>query len=286
MQVKIPTLTASQANLQHIDVGSLNVGPLAVGSLTIVNTDFAMNAAQAILRDLSVTIGLDIQAKWSIDLEVYSDSGTENIANPEVTVPLPDLTLAPLNNIKVNIPNLTAQNVTVKANPIVLGVNNAAASGVRATDTALPTAGFTIAGLTLNSLDGSAVTVPAANIASASVDHLHADPITIGQVGLTDLNLPTGQAPVVTNTAPLVMPLALGALPSIPIIPLGFLDVSIVITPRVITTVGHLELTTLTMNATVGQMTLQNVTIPFDVLNLTLSQIGIDTIAIPTFTAS
>jgi len=40
------------------------------------------------------------------------------------------------------------------------------------------------------------------------------------------------------------------------------------------------------MSATVGQMTLQNVTVPFDVLNLTLSQIGIDTIAIPTFTAS
>jgi len=116
LQVRIPTLTASQANLQHIDVGSLNVGPLAVGSLTIVNTDFAMDAAQAILRNLSVTIGLDIQAKWSIDLEVFSDSGTEDVANPEVTIPLPDLTLAPLNNIKINIPSLTAQNVTVKAN--------------------------------------------------------------------------------------------------------------------------------------------------------------------------
>ena len=189
MQVKIPTLTASQANLQHIDVGSLNVGPLAVGSLTIVNTNFAMDATQAILKNLSVTLGLDIQAKWSIDLEVFSDSGTEDLLNLQFTIPLPDLPpIAPLNNIAVTIPNLTARNVTVKANPIVLGVNNAAATGVRATNTALPTAGFSIAGLTLNSLDGSAVTVPAANLESATVDHLHADPIVIAQVGLTDLN--------------------------------------------------------------------------------------------------
>src|SRR5579859_812539 len=286
MQVKIPTLTASQTNLQHIDVGSLNVGPLAVGSLTVANTDFAMDATDAFLRNLSVTLGLDIQAKWSIDLEVYSDSGTETLVNLQFNIPLPDLHLAPLNNIAVKIPALTATNVMVKANPMVLGVNNASASGVRATNTALPTAGFSIAGLTLNSLDGSAVTVPAANHDSATVDHVHADPVTLGQIGLVDLNLPDVQIPDITNTAPLVMPLVLGALPEIPIIDLGFLSVKLVITPTVTTHVGNLEIKSVTAHATVGQMTLQNVIVPFDVFNLTLSQVGIDTIAIPTFTAS
>ena len=286
MQLKIPTLTASQASLEHIDVGSLNVGPLAVGSLTIDNTNFAMDAAEAVLRNLSVTLGLSIDARWSIDLEVYSDSGTEHVVDLEFTIPVPDLTLAPLNNIAVNIPRLTAQNVTVKANPMVLGVDHAAANQVRATNTTLPTGGFSIAGLTLTSVDGTAVAVPAARLDSATVDHLHADPITLGQVGLAELNLPAAQSALITNTAPLVMPLALGALPSIRVIDLGFLTLDLILTPRVVTTVGHLEIRTVTASATVAQMTLQNVVVPFDVFNLTLAQIGVDTIAIPTFTAS
>jgi hypothetical protein len=286
LQLKIPTLTASQASLQHIDVGSLNVGPLAVASLTIANTNFAMNAKEAILRQLSVTLGLNIDANWSIDLEVYSDSGTEHLLNLEFTIPLPDLTIAPLNNIAINIPTLTATNVTVKAKPMVLAVNNATATHVGATNTTLPTAGFSIAGLTLNSVDGSAVTVPAANLDSASVDRVQADPINLAEVGLTDLNVQAAESPLITNTAPLVMPLALGPLPSIPIIDLGFLSVDLVITPEVITHVGHLEITDVKATATVGEMTLQNVTVPFDVFNLTLAHIGINTVAIPTFTAS
>ena len=39
-------------------------------------------------------------------------------------------------------------------------------------------------------------------------------------------------------------------------------------------------------SASVGQVVLHNVTLPYDALNLTLSQIGINTVAIPAFNVS
>jgi hypothetical protein len=152
LQVGVPALTAQQANLNKIDIGTLAVGPIAVGSLVIDNTDFAMNAAQAILRNLSVTLGLNLKIKWSIDVELFSDSGTEDLGTVEFDVPLPDLTLAPLNNISVNIPTLTAQNASGQADPLSLSVSNATADQIRASNTVLPTAGFTVAGLSVTSI--------------------------------------------------------------------------------------------------------------------------------------
>ncbi len=142
------------------------------------------------------------------------------------------------------------------------------------------------AGLTLDSVEGEALAVPAASLDSATVEHVHADPLRLAQVGLSALSLPSAQSPTIANTASVVIPLALGALPPIPIIDLGFLSVDLILTPHVETTVQHLDISTVTANATVGQIELDNVTVPFDVFNLTLSQVGINTVAIPTFAAS
>jgi hypothetical protein len=50
--------------------------------------------------------------------------------------------------------------------------------------------------------------------------------------------------------------------------------------------VGHLEITDAAASATVGSIALNNVTLPYDVLNLTLSQVGIKTIDVPAFNVS
>jgi hypothetical protein len=286
LQGGVPALTAQQANLNKIDIGTLAVGPIAVGSLVIDNTDFAMNAAQAILRNLSVTLGLNLKIKWSIDVELFSDSGTEDLGTVEFDVPLPDLTLAPLNNISVNIPTLTAQNASGQADPLSLSVSNATADQIRASNTVLPTAGFTVAGLSVTSIEGEQIDVPAVGIDSATVAHLHGDPIVIPNFTLRNLTLPAAQSPSITNTAPLVMPLALGPLRPAPGIDIGILSVALLITPIVTTHVGHLEITSVTASATVGQISLRDVTLPYDVLNLRLSQLGINSVAIPSFAVS
>jgi len=58
------------------------------------------------------------------------------------------------------------------------------------------------------------------------------------------------------------------------------------IVPSVLTHIDHLEISGATASASVGQIVLHDVTLPYDALNLTLSQIGIDTVQIPSFTVA
>jgi hypothetical protein len=63
----------------------------------------------------------------------------------------------------------------------------------------------------------------------------------------------------------------------------SLLSIRIYAKPRAHMHVGHLEITDATASATVGSIALHNVTLPFDVLNLTLANVGINTVQIPAF---
>ena len=77
---------------------------------------------------------------------------------------------------------------------------------IHAANLALPNAGFTIAGLTLTSLQGNTISVPDAKLDSAQIGRLHGSPVSVPTFGLTNLNLPSAQIPSVTSSAPLDVP--------------------------------------------------------------------------------
>jgi hypothetical protein len=78
MHVSVPELDVQQAGLTSISVGQVGIGPITVGELVRQNADFAFSAAQAVLRDLMVTVTLRIKVGWHIH-HVIDDSGTEDL---------------------------------------------------------------------------------------------------------------------------------------------------------------------------------------------------------------
>ena len=73
-----------------------------------------------------------------------------------------DIVIPGLNNVHLHIPTLTAQNMSLSADPIGLAAHNAAADQIHAANLVLPSAGFSIAGLALTSITGNTIGVPAA----------------------------------------------------------------------------------------------------------------------------
>jgi hypothetical protein len=244
------------------------------------------------LKDLTVTVTLRIKVGWHIhiplpwpfdDIDIGDDYdlGSFSFTMP----PIGDVTIPGLNNIQVHIPSLTAQNMSASANPLTnLQLQNAVADQVRARNVVLPTGGFTLAGLTLNSVQGDNVSVPAASIGEASVGHVHGDPATVGAFSLNSLTLPAAQVPTISSTAPFDVPVQLQ--PRTLSLPAGILHLSLTITPSALSHVEHLEISNANGSGSLGSVVLRNVVLPYDLLNLTLSQIGITTIGIPTFAAS
>lgn len=290
MLAKIPQLNVRQAGVQSVSVGQLGIGPISVGSLVLNNADFTMSAAQGVLQNMTVTVTLRITVEWHVHVGLPDgipdiDIGdTYNLGSFSFSAPVGNVVIPGLSNLHFRIPSATAQNLSVTANPVAVQINNLTVDQVHAADVTLPSQGFTIAGLTLSSLTGNGIAVPAAKIGQATVGHVHGDPVRIPTFTLGGVTLPTVQIPVVSSSAPLTIPANLQG-PS-PGFDAGILKVAIHIIPSVVTHIDHLEISGASANAAVGQIVLHDVALPYDALNITLSDIGLDTVDIPSFTVA
>ena len=288
MQVKVPQVSVKQAGLQTVSIGHLGIGPITVGALAINNVGFTLASGHGVLQQVQVTVTLKISVEWHVHVGLpdgipdINVGDTYDLGSFSVSLPVGDIALPALSNLKFDIPSLTAQNLSVSADPLSLQITNVAADTIRATDVALPRNGFTLSGLSLGSVSATGVGVPDASLAQATIQHVHGDPAHIPAFTLNNVQLPAAQIPSITSAIPLSIPADLETISA------GFdggiLRVAIHIQPSVLFHVEHLQITNANASATVGQVVLHNVTLPFDALDITLSQIGIETIDIPNFT--
>jgi hypothetical protein len=288
--INVPQIDVQQAGLSSIDLGQVSIGPITVGDLVLTNTNVSLNAGRGVAKNMDVHVKLKLSLEWWIGISVndildISEHHTTSLGSIDLNMPQIDVALTALNNVHLAIPQMTAQGLTVQADALGLKLQNAAADGIQAKNVALPAAGFSIAGLSLNSIQGSNVTVPAAKLDQATVNHLHGDPIAVPAFGLHNLNVPTAHSDSMVNTAPLDIPFDM-KLSHEPGFDAGILKVVLHITASAVAHIPYLEINDVNASATVDGIALHNVTIPFDVHNLTLSQVGINTIGVPAFAVS
>jgi len=292
MHVNVPQADVQRASLSSISIGQVAIGPITVGEMVVHNVDFNMSAGVGFIRGMTVTVRLSIDFEWhihvplpwpfdDIDIGDTNHLGTFAFSLP----PVGDVVIPGLSNLHFQIPSLTGHNVTATADTLSnVQLTNASAETIQAKDLVLPTAGFTIAGLTLGSVEGDNISVPAAGVREASVGHVRGDPLSLGSFSLQNASLGNVNIPSLFNTSPFDVPADLAAR-TLPF-DLGILEFSLIITPSATSHIPYFEIDNSNASATTGAITLHNVTLPFDVLNLTLSQIGITNIGVPTFTAS
>jgi hypothetical protein len=296
VQVKVPELSVQNTGLTSCAVGQIGIGPITVGELVVQDVDFRMNAGVGFIRGMTIQLTIRIDFEWAVHVPLpwpFDDinaGGTANLGTYAFKLPsVGDVTIPGLSNININIPSLTAQNVTASTNSLTnLQLNNAVAEQISARDVVLPSAGFSIAGLSLNSLETDNVSVPAAGVHQATIGHVRGDPLNVGELSLNSVALGSAALPTVRSTSPFDVPCDLQPrmLPDDNGFDLGILKFTLIVTPWVNSHIPYLEINNSNATATTGRVTVRNVTLPFDVLNLTLSQIGINSIQIPTFTAS
>jgi hypothetical protein len=288
MLAKIPQITVDQAKLQSVSVGQLSLGPISVASLTVRNIDVSLAAAQAILQDVKVTLTVAFSVEWHVHVGLPDgipdiDIGdTVNLGSFSFGLPVGQVIIPGLTNLKFHIPSLAAQGLSASADSLALGLNNVTAEHLAVADLVLPSNGFSLAGLSLASVAASGIGVPAASVGHATVTNLHGDPLTIPAIALNNLTLPAVQIPTINSSVPLDIPANLQG-PS-PGFDAGILRVVLHIVPSVLVHVDHLEINNTSATATAEAVVLHDVIVPYDAHNLTLSQIGINVVQIPAIT--
>jgi hypothetical protein len=289
MKLKAPALNVQQASIQTIDIGQVVIGPITVGNLVLSNADFTISAANGVLTDASISISIHISVEWSVFIGLpwpfddISFGDTYDLGSIGFgPINLGNVVIPGLNNIHLHIPSLTAQQISIApSSPVTIQLNNAIADNINATNFTLPSQGFSLAGMALASVNGSGLGVPAAKMDQATIGHLHGASVQIPAFSLGNLNMAAAQIPSVSSSAPLNIPAILPT--QSPGFDAGILSLYVHLTPSALMHISHLEITNANASATVGNVALHNVTLPYDVLNLKLSDIGINTMTIPSF---
>jgi hypothetical protein len=284
MEAQVQDAVIARVDVGRIDVGRVSLGDIVVGQLRVDDARVAIRSGQALLRDVEVTMRLEISVDWFVDVELFSDSGTEELDVVTIPFALGDFEIPGLRDIDLDIATLTGSNVQTRVDPISdLRIDGLAAEDVRATGVVLPTEGFTLAGLDLTSLTVADVDVPAAAVDRVTVGRVSGDPVTLPSLRLRGLALPSAAAGDIRSGA---VDIPLQRRERIPLggFSLGFVGIDVFARPAVGTQVSQMHLTGVQASVAAGVAELGNVTVPYTVHNLTLADLGVHTIDIPTIT--
>jgi hypothetical protein len=130
------------------------------------------------------------------------------------------------------------------------------------------------------------VAVPAAHVGGTTVGRVRGTPLTLPHLRLRDLTLP-GAAAGDIRSGPLDVPLQRRERMRLsPALNLGFLRLTPFVRPSAGTHVTQMHLTGVQASVAARAVELGNVTIPYELHNLTLADIGVHTIDVPTITVT
>jgi hypothetical protein len=283
MQTTIPEADIQRSGVGTVSVGSVGIGPIQIGHLVLTNLQLNTAAAGAELRNFRVTITHHMTLDWHLHIEipghVIDDSGTEDLGTPTFACNFGNLHVPGLENIRLDIASLSADNIAATANALSnLQLGAAVAEQIQARNLKLPAQGFTIAGLGIGGLRLGGFGVPAATLDTVTVGRVHGDAFPTSDMTLNNLALPSASVADIVSQGIDGVATPFGKAYHLD---LGCLDLVLKIKPRAEAQIDQLTINGLTASTSIGTIELHNIVAPYELLNLTLSQIGIDTVQVP-----
>jgi hypothetical protein len=290
MKVTVAETDIARASVQEIKVGEIKVGPVAINKLVLSNVHVQTSIGAAQLRDVRLALTLKFLLDWEVGIDVsmphdipsvhISRSGTIDLGSLELDVRFGDLNLPGLANLSFDIPSLPVTNLEAVAGQIKnLNLGATIAQQIQALNLVAPTQGFQISGLSLTKARAQGVALPAAVIDATTIGHLQGGSLPLTNLTVPNIALPQATIPTVTtNNVDAATNVATTALPKADA---GILKVTLKVDTTAGLHIDQLLLDDIKAYAVIGELELGNVVLPYEVFDLTLSQIGIETVLVP-----
>jgi len=284
MLTTIPESNIARGGVNTVTVGQIGIGPIQIGRLVL--TDFDLNASTtgAELRNFRVTITHHMTLDWHLHIEIpghdIDESGTEDLGTPTFACNFGNIRIPGLESLRIDIQSLTADNVNATANAISnLQLGTAVAEQIQARNLVFPAQGFSIAGLGLGGLKIAGFGAPAAKVDSVTIGRIHGEATATPDLTMSNIGLPSASIGDIVSQGIDTVAEPQGKAYHLD---LGCLDLTLKIKPKAEAQIDQLTISGINASTNIGTVELQNIVAPYELLNLTLSQIGIDTIQVPT----
>lgn len=287
MKATIPETRIAKSNVQQVNVGEVKVGPIEIEKLVVRNVHVQTSTGVAQMRNVRTALTLAFVLDWKVGVSIdtplgdvdFNRSGTINLGSLSFALSFGNLNLPGLANLSFDIPSLPVTNVSALVGPIKnLNLGSVLAEQIRARDLIAPSDGFQLTGLGLGKLRAEGLNVPAAAAGQVSIGRVKGGALPLTNLTIPNLALPQATIPslVSNNIDATTNPASKGLHADA-----GLLDVTLRVTTTARLQVAELRIDNLKASSTIGAVELTNVVLPYEVLNLTLSQIGVESIEVP-----
>jgi hypothetical protein len=285
VKASIPTASVGSLSIGSVDVREVAVGPLEVGRLVLDSVHVDLSSGTARFRDLRVTVDLELQLNWRVVIKIplagsFTWNGTVKMGTHSLTVRLGDVKVPGLQSADLVLPRTTVEQVRAVVGPLRdLHLGPLVAEQLRVRDVTLPVPDFTLTGLGVGRIGLNGLGVPAATSGAATVERLHGQALPLGQLTLPDLRIPEASAGRITS-GPVD---AFGTSNPVRFVAdAGVVTLTLRAVPGARIRVRELVLDNLRTGLAIGAVELHDVVLPYELLGLTLSDLGINSVDVPT----
>lgn len=290
MKIKVPDTRLAQARVKQARIGELKLGPVQVGQLSLSGMKLRTRTSTAELRNLRLALTMSYSLDWRVGVVIdvpapfpdlnISESGTLDLGSMKLGIAFGNLSLPGLADLSVDVPSLVVRNLEVIAGALKnLNLGAALAEGIRAQGLVAPGQGFQLGGLGLTGLVAQGVNLPDATLAGATIERISGGALPIGGLSIPGLELPAIKLPRLSceNLGATSNPVVT----QLPTADIGLLAAALKVTTTAQFLVDELRIDGVQAAALIGEVALKNIELPYEVLNVSLSQIGLDGIDVP-----
>jgi hypothetical protein len=285
MKASVPEVTIGRLSVGGIDVSQVSVGPLHAARLVLDSTHVDVATGAAAFSDLQVTVTLTMRIDWTVRVKIplartYTWQGTVKIGTHSFTVRLGDVTVPGLESFSLDAQTASFDAVEATLGPLRnLRLGPLVAEQLRMQGVVAPVPSFTLTGLGLGRVGLAGLGVPGVTSTAVTIDRAHGQALPMGSVTIPDLRLPQASTDQVTSGE---IDVSGRSRPIRFVADAGLLTLTLHTTPGVRLRTRELRLSNVRTSASIGSIELQDVVLPYELLGLTLSDLGIELIDVPT----
>lgn len=289
MKISVPECTVGTAGMQQVSVGQVKLGAVRIGLLSLNDLTVQAQTGVAQLRNVRVVLTLMFSLDWTVGMVLdagplgtidLSQSGTLDLGELELGIGFGNLNLPGLADLRLEIPKLPTSDLSVVIGALKdLELGPVLAERIKAQGLVAPAEGFELDGLGLQAASAQAVSVADARLDGATVGRISGGTLPLAGFTVPGLAFPQVKLPRVSCRS--VGADARAVVTEMPEADVGLLKATLTVTTTAHFEVDELRLDGIKATASIGEIMLKNVELPYELLDLSLSQIGIERIAVP-----
>jgi hypothetical protein len=289
MQAEIPQAQVATVGLQRVDIGNVALGPIAIGTLALDGMHLELSTGSARFIGFGVTVSLTMSMEWRVSVTIphvhsWQWSGRIDLGTHQIAVNFGDIEIPGLDSFVLDLDSLTVENVAATLGPIQsLQLGPLVAERITAQALRSPVPPFQLTGLGLDRLEIRDLAVPGTTADAVTIARVSGEAFPIGTVTVPGISLPEASLGEIASEnidmAARSNPIDLHA-------DAGVVDFTLRVVPAVSAHVDRLVLDNVRSAGAVGSVELRDVTLPYELLDLRLADIGIGEISIPVMEVS